>query len=181
MDRRAFMTALAGACLLPVSANAEPGVSAAPDLFAAFTGLRGVTEGAGRGTMHILFAPWCPVTPELYRDTRAYVGRMRINWMPFSGGQPEGRYGTEYLLRSGDPSDIQSSFTRIRDVRPISNTPLSDAQDVALDAIIPLYYRDVGGSIRTPTVFYRMAGDRIRVVKGAPQPKHIEQIALIAA
>lgn len=162
-------------------AFAEPGISAAPDLFAAVSGLRGVSEGAGRGMMHILYAPWCSVSPQLYRDTRPFAGRLRINWIPFSGGQPEGKVGTEFLLRSGSPSDIPNSFTAIRPLRPIASTPIADAQDSALDAIMPLYYRDAGGSLSTPTIFYRMAGDRIRVVKGAPQPHHIEQIALVAA
>lgn len=182
MDRRAFLAAMTAIPFLAETAPAlaEPGISASPELFSAFTGLRGVTEGAGRGTMHILFAPWCPVSPELYRDTRPYLGKMRINWMPFSGGQPEGRYGTEYLLRSGHPSDIPNAFTRIHEVKPIQNTPLSDGQDAALAAMMHLYYRDAGGSLRTPTVFYRLAGDRIRVVKGAPQPHHIAQIAQVA-
>lgn len=186
MDRRRFvigMTALAAASGFSSvrDAAAEPGISAAPDLLAAVAGLRGVAEGSGRGTMHVLYAPWCPVSPELYRDTRAFTPRMRINWIPFSGGQPEGRIGTEFLLRSGSPSDIPNSFTTLRRLQPIEATPLADAQDAALAAIMPLYYRDAGGALSTPTVFYRMAGDRVRVVKGAPQPQHIEQIALVAA
>ncbi len=170
MDRRSFLGLLAATPIYFISetASASPGISAAPDLFAAFTSLRGVYEGAGRGTMHVLFAPWCSVTPELYRDTRSVLGRMRIKWMPFSGGQPEGRYGTEYLLRSGDPADLPRSFTRIRSVMPISNTPMSDAQDAALSTALPLYYRDAGGSLSTPTILYKMAGDRIRLVRGAP-------------
>jgi hypothetical protein len=185
MQRRRFiigMATLAAAQGLVATrdAFAEPGISAAPDLYAGITSLRSVSEGAGRGEMHILYAPWCPVSPELYRNTRTFTGRLRINWIPFSGGQPEGKVGTEFLLRSGSPSDIPNSFTTIRRLEPISFTPLADAQDAALDAVMPLYYRDAGGSLRTPTVFYRMAGDRIRVVKGAPQPHHIEQIALVA-
>lgn len=186
MERRRFMIGVATltaahgfAATRP--AFAEPGISAAPDLFAAFTGLRGVSEGSGRGTMHVLYAPWCPISPELYRDTRAFTGRLRINWIPFSGGQPEGKVGTEFLLRSGSPSDIPNSFTTIRPLQPIASTPLADAQDAALDAVMPFYYRDAGGSLMTPTVLYRMAGDRIRIVKGAPQPHHIEQIALVAS
>ena len=183
MDRRAFLTGLASlsAAFYARAAAAEPGISASPEFFQAFTGLRGVSEGAGRGTMHVLFAPWCPLTPQLYSATRPFVGRMRINWIPFAGGQPEGRYGTEYLLRSGSPADVPSSFTRIKQVMPINVTPMSDAQDNALGSIMPLYYRDVGGSLATPTVFYRMQGDRIRVLKGAPQPAHIEQIAFLAS
>ncbi|MCS4089803.1 hypothetical protein [Rhizobium sp. BK176] len=185
MQRRHFLfgtAALAAGLATAREATAEPGISAAPDLYAAVTGLRGVSEGSGRGTMHILYAPWCPRSPELYRDTRAFLGRLRVNWIPFAGGQPEGRTGTEFLLRSGQPSDIPNSFTTLRPLMPIASTPLSDAQDAALQAtVLPRYYRDAGGSLYTPTIFYSMAGDRIRVVKGAPQPQHIEQIALLAS
>jgi hypothetical protein len=185
MNRRQFvigMTSLAATGIPSLrSALAEPGISAAPDLLAAVSGLRGVSEGSGRGTMHILYAPWCPVSPELYRDTREFIGRMRLKWIPFSGGQPEGRVGTEFLLRSGSPSDIPNSFTTIRRLQPIDDTPLADAQDAALSTVMPLYYRDAGGSLSTPTIFYRMAGDRVRVVKGAPGRHHIEQIALVIA
>ncbi|MBY3151015.1 hypothetical protein HFO56_01035 [Rhizobium laguerreae] len=184
MQRRHFIigsAALAAAFACIGEASAEPGISAAPDLLSAVMGLRGVSEGAGRGTMHILYAPWCPRSPELYNDTRAFLGRLRVNWIPFSGGQLEGKTGTELLLRSGSPSDIPNSFTMLRPLKPIASTPLADAQDAALNgAVMPLYYRDAGGSLYTPTVFYSMPGDRIRVVKGAPQPQHIEQIALLA-
>jgi hypothetical protein len=185
MQRRHFIlgSAVLAAGLATVrEASAEPGISAAPDLYAAVAGLRGVSEGSGQGTMHILYAPWCPRSPELYRDTRAFLGRLRVNWIPFSGGQPEGKTGTEFLLRSGQPSDIPNSFTTLRPLQPITATPLADAQDTALNnAVMPLYYRDAGGSLYTPTIFYSMAGNRIRVVKGAPQPQHIDQIARTAS
>jgi hypothetical protein len=185
MQRRHFIL---GSATLAVGlaavreAWAEPGISASPDLYAAVSALRGVSEGSGQGTMHVLYTPWCPLSPDLYRDTRAFLGRLRVNWIPFAGGQPEGRTGTEFLLRSGQPSDIPNSFTTLRPLQPIAATPLSDAQDAALQSnVLPRYYRDAGGSLRTPTIFYSMAGDRIRVVKGAPQPQHIEQIAILAS
>lgn len=185
MHRRHFIigtAALAAGLAAAREASAEPGLSAAPDLYSAVTGLRGVSEGAGQGTMHILYAPWCPRSPELYQNTRAFLGRLRVNWIPFSGGQPEGKTGTEFLLRSGQPSDVPRSFSTLRPLQPIAATPLADAQDAALSAsVLPLYYRDAGGSLYTPTIFYSMPGDRIRVVKGAPQPQHIEQIALVAS
>lgn len=183
MERRAFLTAFAISPLILASseASASPGISASPELFSAFTSLRGVSEGRGQGTMHVLFAPWCPLTPQLYEDTRPFLGRMRINWMPFSGGQREGRYGTEYLLESASAADVPKSFTRIGTVAPLAQTPLSDAQDAALSGMVHLYYRDAGGSLRTPTIFYKMPGERIRVVKGAPEPRHIEEIANLAA
>lgn len=186
MDRRNFLMGLSSFSLATLtidfhSASAEPGISAAPDLYSSISRLRGVAEGAGRGVMHILYTPWCSMSPELYKDMRPFLGRIRINWIPFSGGQPEGQVATELLLRSGSPADIPKYFTELRTLAPIDNTPLSDAQDVALSEMLPLYYRDVGGSLKTPTVFYRMTDDRIRVVKGAPQQHHIEQIVQVAS
>jgi hypothetical protein len=121
------------------------------------------------------------VTPILYRDSRPFLSRLKLNWIPFSGGQPEGRSGTELLLRSGSASDIPRYFTRLQRTPSLDLAPLADAQDAALHALMPLYYRDAGGGLSTPTLFYRLAGDRIRLVKGAPSPAHLEQIARIAA
>jgi hypothetical protein len=183
MRRRDLIIGTAAVAVLGTTrlASAEPGISAAPDLFAAITGLRGISEGSGRGTLHILYAPWCTMTPTLYEHTRAYLSRLRLNWIPFSGGQPEGRAGTELLLRSGSAADIPRFFTHVNRTPAIGLAPLADAQDAALGAIMPLYYRDAGGGLSTPTLFYRLAGDRIRIVKGAPQPFHLEQIAAVAA
>lgn len=182
MDRRLFLAGLAAASLpLPARASADPGTPAAPDLFAAFDGLRGFTEGVGRGTMQVIYAPWCSVTPRLFADTRAFLGRIRIKWVPFSGGQPEGKLSTDNLLRSNSVSEVRNSFVHVRPLSAIPPTPLADAQDAALDRALSFYYRDVGGSFMTPTVIYRTVDGRVRVVKGAPAPRHIELIARVAA
>jgi hypothetical protein len=181
MNRRRFIIGLSALGVAhAAAAQSEPGISAAPDLLKGIEGLKGVSEGVG-GTMHVLYTPWCHLSPTLYRDTRPFLGRMKVNWIPFSGGQPEGKTGTELLLSSGLQSDIPKSFMALGPLQAAQQTPLADAQDAALSHVMPLYYRDVGGSLSTPTIFYRMAGDRIRVVKGAPQPRHLEVIALVAA
>jgi len=183
LRRTLLLAALAApaASLVPARASARPpGTSAGPELLSAVSAMRGVMEGTG-GNVHILYAPWCSVTPRLHADTRGFLGRMRLNWIPFAGGQPEGRTATELLLRSGRPEDVPRYFTSIRALAPLAEAPLADAQERSLSSLLTYYYRDVGGSLATPTVVFGMRDGTVRVMKGAPGPAHLADVAAYAA
>lgn len=179
MRRREFITFALAVAASP--AVAEPGVSASPALLEAVAALGGVEEGRGRGLIHVLYAPWCHLTPSLYADTRALLERVRFRWAPFSGGQPEGRIGTERLLASPRPGMIERSFVPIAPSTFSGPTPLADAQDAAVAAMEPIFARDVGLGIVTPTLFFDRGGDRARVVRGAPDYPVLETMAALAS
>ena len=183
MRRRTFLLALGGGALAraaPASANFDVGVSIARELFQAIETLDGVTEGAGLGTMHVLYAPWCHTMPQLWADTRSFMASVKIKWVPYSGNQPEGKFGTEMLLRSHDPASIPRSFTKIHSNLPAVPTPLADAQDLALGRMMTLVYRETSKSLVTPTIFYQRGNGRARIVRGAPDRETIAQIAMLA-
>ena len=180
MDRRTFIASLAAATLLPAGqAMAEPGIPASPDLIDAFMAVPGITEGRG-GTLHVLFAPWCHISPRIYRDSRGLLDRMSIRWIPFSGGQPEGSEAVERLLRSPRASSLSSVFTNLQPLAVKPSTPLSDAQDMAVfSRIEPKVIRDGGAGIVTPTLAYKFGSDRARLVLGGVGVSGLEEIARI--
>lgn len=187
LTRRSVLRGLGGGALLAAAdAHAIPvasdtGMSASPALLAAVRALASVREGQGSGSVYIVYAPWCRVSPDIYRMTRAYLPSLRLNWIPFSGGQPEGKQGTEYLLRSGDPKAIPDSFVKLRPYAVIPATPLSDTQDAAVNAMLKIFYRDIGYGLLTPTLFYAFDTDRVRVIRGLPSPEGLAKVAASAS
>lgn len=184
MDRREFLAVLAAAAAAPASAFAAalPGIPASPQLLDAFRSVRGIEEGSGAGTLHILFAPWCHVSPMMYRYSRAYLSQIRLRWIPFSGGQPEGSEGTERLLASGTASAVQQSFVPLQPLAVQPATPLADAQDAAVAARIePLVLRDSGRGIVTPTLAYGIGDGRARLVRGGLHQEDFATIGRVAS
>jgi len=181
MDRRSFLAILAAAAV-PSPAFAEPGVAASPQLLSAFRSVRGIEEGRGPATLHILFAPWCHVSPQMYRDSRPYLSALRLRWIPFSGGQPEGKDGTERLLRDGTPSGVPQSFVPIQPLAVRPPTPLADAQDAAVAGLIePQVLRDSGMGLVTPTLAYGFGEGRVRLVRGGLHPADFGLISKIGS
>lgn len=182
MDRRAFISALGAAAAFPFPAAASVGLPASPDLVAAFRSVPGITEGKGPGTLHVLFAPWCRVSPSLYRDTRSFLDALAFHWIPFSGGQPEGSEATERLLSNPFPSSLASAFTPLRPLAARPSTPKADAQDAAVySRIAPLVARDSGGGLVTPTLAYLTRGGRARLIRGGIGLRELDAIASVAA
>lgn len=182
MDRRTFIASLAAAAVYPAAARAEPGVPASPGLIDAFRSVAGISEGNGRGTLHILFAPWCHVSPQMYRDSREFLGELTFRWIPFSGGQPEGSEATERLLKSPRASSISTAFTPLQRLAAKPSTPLADAQDMAVRSRIePQVIRDAGSGIVTPTLAYSFGSDRVRLILGGIGKEQMAEIARIAS
>lgn len=177
MRRRDFILA-AAAAITPLPALAAPGVGASQALEAAFWKAHGIQEGSGRGNLHVLFAPWCHVSAELWNASRAFTDTLSFRWIPFSGGQPEGLAGTEALLASPFPSSIPAAFTTIRAGSTPGATPLADAQDrVVASYIEPAVIRDSGAGLVSPTLVYRLRDGRVRVVRGGIGAVHLQEIA----
>lgn len=179
--RRTFIAG--GAAFLAASAaKASPvGLPAAPDLLAMAASMRGTTEGSGRGTVHILFTPWCHVSPQIWKASRAILGMARIHWIPFSGGQPEGREAVDRFFRDPSPRAVQQIFVRLQPLAHLPPTPLSDSQDQAIDGIARLLIRDTGREIVTPTIIYSAGQDRVRVIPGGITEQQFLEIARVAA
>lgn len=183
MNRREFISGVVAAGLLPSSANSMVGYSASPELIRAFRSVPGIIEGLGGGTLHVLFAPWCPVTPLFYNESREVVasGRLTLNWIPSSGGQPEGSLAIENLLRNPDAHNIPSTFTSIRSGTAKGNTPLADAQDKRIVEVLePAIIRDSGMGMKSPTFAYAM-GESVRLLPGGIYKKELELIARAAS
>jgi hypothetical protein len=145
----------------------DVGRSVGPALLGALAALQSVREGNGRGTINILFAPWCHVSPTLWGVTRGFLNEVSLNWIPFSGGQPEGKLGTEQLLQAGTPSALSSSFLSPGSVPSFSSpTPLSDAQDARMRSVERVIVSETGQPLTTPTLVYRRFDDRHRAILG---------------
>lgn len=181
MIRRTFLQTAAMALALPSATLAAPvGIPAAPDLLAAAAAMRGVIEGSGRGTVHVLFTPWCPVSPQLWKASRSSPGLARIHWIPFSGGQPEGREAVDRFLRDPSPRAVPQIFVKLQPLSFLPPTPLSDAQDLALSHVAQLVIRDTGRGMVTPTIVYSIGSDRVRVVPGGISEQQFLEIASVA-
>jgi thioredoxin-related protein len=59
-------------------------------------------------------------------------------------------------------------------------TPLSDAQDEAIERMTHLIIRDTGRGMVTPTIIYSMGTDRVRVVPGGIDERQFLDIARVA-
>jgi len=181
MDRRSFIAGAAAAAAFPLSAYASPGIPASPDLVGAFRAVPGVSEGNGPGTLHVLFAPWCHVSPTLYRQSRPFLRKLTIRWIPFSGGQPEGSEAVERLLSNPFPSSVASAFTPLQPLGVRPATPKADAQDASVHSRIePRLVRDTGRGLVTPTLAYLTKGGMARVIPGGIGPEELEAIAAVA-
>jgi hypothetical protein len=180
MKRRAFIAGSA-AMLATGFAMANPvGIPAGPDLLAMAASMRGVIEGSGGGTVHVLFTPWCPISPQLWRSSRAIPGVARIHWIPFAGGQPEGAEAVNRFLMDPSPHAVQQIFVRLQPIAHREPTPLSDAQDAAMARIEPLLIRDTNRNVVTPTIIYSIGADRVRVVPGGISEAQFLEIARVA-
>ncbi|NTF17516.1 hypothetical protein G6L37_03835 [Agrobacterium rubi] len=181
MLRRTFLTGSALSLALPTPSVASPvGIPAAPDLLTAASRMRGVFEGSGRGTVYVLFTPWCPVSPELWKASRSSPGLARLHWIPFSGGQPEGREAVERFLRDPSPRAVPQIFVKLQPIAFTPPTPLSDAQDMAIASLSRLVIRDTGRGMVTPTIIYSIGSDRVRVVPGGITESQFVDIARAA-
>lgn len=180
MKRRTFIAGSA-AMLAAGSANAYPvGLPAAPDLLAMAASMRGVYEGSGNGTVHVLFTPWCSISPQLWRASRAIVGVARIHWIPFAGGQPEGAEAVNRFFQDPSPHAVQQIFVRLQPIAHREPTPLSDSQDADIARIEPLIIRDTHRVLVTPTIIYSIGQDRVRVVPGGISEAQFLEIARVA-
>lgn len=180
IDRRRLLKGIPAAIFATVasSAHAEVGLSAGLDVLSAVQSLPGVTEGHGRGTLYILYAPWCSAVPGLYENTRGFLNEISFKWIPFSGGQPEGRTGVEALLSKGTTADIPRTFqTIVHGYTVKQSTPLSDAQDARMSEVARLIVRDTGRSMATPTLVYRLQGDRVRIHPGGLSHKGLLELS----
>jgi len=181
ITRRGLIAAAAASLAVTGEARAL-GLPAGPDLERAMTSLAGIGEGHGPGTLHVLFAPWCHVSPDLYRASRGVLGHLTIRWIPFSGGQPEGKEATEILLRNMEPSLVPAAFSPLRPSAVRLPTPLCDAQDATVArSIEPLVIRDTGRALATPTMVYRFRDGRVRVVPGGVTAEQLRIIAGLAS
>jgi len=176
ISRRTFVFAAAATALSrPAFAL---GLPAGLDLESSFARLTAIREGRGSGTLHVLFAPWCHISPSIYADSRTILDRLTIRWIPFSGGQPEGREPTEILLRNGDPALLSAVFSVPGSRHVPMATPLCDEQDSAVARLVsPLVIRDTGHVLSTPTLAYRMQDRRVRVIPGGITRAQFEDIA----
>jgi hypothetical protein len=160
----------------------DVGLSITPNLFNALEPLSSVVEGEGRGTLHILYAPWCHAVPPFYADTRPFLSAMRLRWIPFSGGQIEGKIGTENILESLDPAQVPLNFPVIGSPALKSRkTPLSDAQDVKVAVFEKALIMETARQIYIPTMFYRMIDDRYRIIRGSIDASDLGYIAKVIA
>lgn len=176
MDRRRFLFAAVG-ILFGGRANAfQVGLSASPLLMDKVLPLSCVREGSGNRTLYIAFTPWCHLSPYVYEVTRPYIDRIQIAWIPFSGGQPEGRQGTEFLLRSGAPSDVPACFEPPGTPARYEATPLADHQDALFDQVQKEYVRNFARYPGSPTLFYTI-GNRTMAVPGAPISADMAELA----
>ena len=160
----------------------DVGRSVGPELLAAVNSLPGVVEGSGKGTLTILFAPWCHVSPTLYGVTRGFLSEISLRWVPFSGGQPEGRIGTERILAGGSAGLLARNFIPAGTQPQVSTpTPLSDAQDQRMVQVERAIVRDTGRSLATPTLLYKRFDDRYRAILGGVDAIDLRNIAEVIA
>lgn len=179
MMRRSFITGAIASLVAGPASAAPVGLAAAPDLLGAVRSLQGATEGGG-ATIHVLFTPWCHVSPEIWRNTRGLRG-VAIRWLPFSGGQPEGREAVDRFLQNPSASAVPRIFTRLQPIAVVPPTPLSDRQDAVIERLAPIVIRDTGTNLVTPTIVYTMGPDRVRVVPGGISAADFVEIARHAA
>jgi hypothetical protein len=179
MKRRTLIFGGATALLSSPVIAAPVGLPASPDLLSAVASMRGVYEGGGAGTVHVLFTPWCPISPRIWKASRAILGISRLHWIPFSGGQPEGREAVDRFFRDPSSHAVQQIFVRLQPMSHVSPTPLSDAQDQAMDRVASLIIRDTGRGLVTPTIVYQLASERVRVVPGGIDEAQFLEIAAV--
>lgn len=156
----------------------DVGRSVGPALMSAVNSLPCVSEGHGRGTLTILFAPWCHVSPTLYGVTRGFLTEIGLRWVPFSGGHPEGRIGTERILASGSASALGRNFIPAGSQPTISQpTPLSDAQDQRMQQVERVVVSETGQPMSTPTLVYMRFDGRYRAILGGVDANDLRSIA----
>jgi len=176
-------TATFGILALPFVCTpaAAIGLPASPEAYSVLDGANGLVEGGGAIQLNILFTPWCSAVPGLFLASRSLVDRLRLRWIPYSGGMPEGREATEILLRNGDTSLIPSAFVAMHQADTRQPTPLSDLQDAYISTKVqPVIVRDTGGTLKIPTLVYRLPGDRVRLLGGSVSREMLASIADVA-
>lgn len=162
--------------------NRDVGRSVGPAIYQAVISLPGINEGHGRGTLTILFTPWCHVSPTLYGVTRGFLNEISLRWVPFSGGQPEGRIGTERILSGGNASSLARNFIPAGTEPNISqSTPLSDAQDERMRQVERTIVSETGQPVTTPTLIYERFDGRFRAVLGGVNAHDLRAIANVIA
>jgi hypothetical protein len=160
----------------------DVGRSVGPALLSAVNSLPGVIEGHGRGTLTILFAPWCHVSPTLYGTTRGFLNEISLRWVPFSGGQLEGRLGTERILASGTAGSLARNFIPAGTQPDVSQpTPLSDAQDHRMEQVERIAVSETGQPLSTPTLLFVRFDGRYRAILGGVDAFDLRKIADVIA
>jgi len=181
LTRRTLIAAATALAAIPGRALAL-GLPAGPDVVDAFASMPAIREGRGPGTLHILFASWCPVSPMLYRETRGILDRLTLRWIPMSGGQPEGKESAEILLRNMDPALVPSAFLPLQPLGASMATPLCDRQDAMVASLLePLLIRDTSRPLATPTLAYRLTDGRARVIPAGVSLDQLRQIAALSS
>ena len=180
MLRRTFLATAAAMAVAPGAFAYPVGLPGAPDVLQQASRMTGVTEGTGPGTIFILFTPWCHVFPDVYAATRGVLTKATLRWIPYSGGQPEGRKAVETVLGNPTPEALSHIYTPISHGVPQTPTPLSDRQDAAMVRVASLIIRDTGHSLATPTFVYSLGSERIRIVPGGLDAGQLMEIAAAA-
>lgn len=181
IDRRAFVVGVLAAPFAAPQAHAL-GLPAGPDAYGVLGGAAALAEGKGSGTINIIFTPWCSAVPSMFAATRSVLETVKIRWIPYSGGMPEGKEATEILLRNPNPSLIPASLVAMHHGDTRQATPLCDEQDAYVARVVePVIVRDAGGSMKIPTLVYRIGGDRVRLVGGTITNEDIARIAALAS
>ena len=180
MKRRCFLNSSIGLIAAATLSNhahaSDVGQSASPRLFDAVRSLFSISEGFGRNSIYVLYTPWCHLSPKFYDQTRNFLSDVRFNWVPHSGGMIEGKIGTENLLSNGTVNGIRNSFIPIGSQVTPTSTPLADQQDMKMNAVASIFISDFGKSLVTPTLVFDRGGNRIRVVRGAPDISYLSRI-----
>lgn len=180
ISRRTFFVGCA-ACFVASDAFArDVGLSVSPGLQQAALQLSGLDEGQGKGTLFILYAPWCHAVPDFYKETRPFLDRMKLRWLPFSGGQIEGKIATEKLLSTRDPAQIPLNFPIIgNEISTGVPTPLSDEQDEKIKVFEKALIMETSHQIYIPTMLYKRADDRYRIIRGSINADDLAYIAQV--
>ncbi len=181
LNRRSFLGICAVSLFSKEADARDVGLSVSPNIQKASEDLSYVEEGTGQGVLHILYTPWCHAVPEFYATTRPFVSQMKLRWIPFSGGQIEGKNATENLLETGDPTQIPLNFPVIGTSETrVKPTPLSDAQDAKMEKFNKVLIMETSHQIYIPTMLYRRVDDRFRIIRGSINGDDLNFISKVA-
>lgn len=130
-------------------------------------------EGHGKN-LYVVFDPACPYCHELYRETRAYVGKLRIHWLPVALISPSSPRLMQSFLRSNKRGLALADA--VAGTLKAPNGPISNAtRHVDQQAMIVLANADSAG---VPLLLYSDNGT-IKDVVGTPGAEQLNAIAAL--